>query len=118
MAYNRFLIGRILTARKDFDAASDLLEQALSDCWQQAMLDGRLIVHLALAELAWAQDDNEECERHLSQAEELADGEDVLRYRAECRLARAVVLASGNAPRISSQTVFSASSSSIACCAK
>jgi len=89
MAYNRFLLARIHTARGEFDTARVLLNQALADCWRLAMIDGRIIVHLALAELAWALNDAAECDRHLCRAEQLCVPDDVRRYRAECLLARA-----------------------------
>lgn len=89
IAYNRFLLARIHIVRGECDTARVLLNQALADCWRLAMIDGRIIVHLALAELAWVLNDAAECDRHLCRAEELCVPDDIRRYRAECRLARA-----------------------------
>ena len=89
MAYNGYLLARIHTTRGEHDEVRGLLSRALADCWQLAMIDGRIVVHLALAELAPAEGHTAECDQHLSRAEELCAAEDVRRYRAECLLARA-----------------------------
>ena len=47
------------------------------------MTDGRVIAHIALAELAYGTGDSYSCERHLSDAWDLCAPEDVRRFRCE-----------------------------------
>jgi hypothetical protein len=48
------------------------------------MIDGRVIAHLALAELAYGTGDAYSCEKNLTDARELCEAEDVRRFRCDC----------------------------------